>query len=85
MSDSDDDDQNWNPRYVYYAKAHGYSPQERFAIDKDVYIGGCMTGFILWMNKKKAEFYEVHPEAFLDHNTIYDDAAWDDFLRKSSE
>lgn len=84
MSDSDNDDQNWNPRYVYYARAHGHSPQERLAIDKDVYTG-CMTGFILWIGEKKKEFYKVHPEAFLDRNTIYDDAAWDDFLRKSVE
>ena len=81
---NDDDDQNWNPRYVYYAKAHGHSPQEQFELDKVNYTG-CMTGFLLWMIKKKGQFYEAHPEACMDGNVIWDEGAWDNFLRKSAE
>jgi len=81
---NNDDDQNWNPRYVYYAKAHGHSPEEQFEFDKEAYTG-CMIDFMLWMNEKKAEFYEAHPEACMDRHAISDDAAWDDFLRESVE
>jgi hypothetical protein len=80
----DDDDQNWNPRYVYYANAHGRSPKRQFEIDRKAY-SGCMIGFMNWMSEKKAEFYKAHPEAFFDKNVIGDIEAWDNFLRKSTE
>jgi hypothetical protein len=72
----------WNPRYVCYAKAHGNTPEQQMEQDRTLWPGGLMCGFILWIDKRKAEFREVQPEAFLDCH-IYDQAAWDKFLKGS--
>jgi hypothetical protein len=46
----------WNPRYVAYAKAHGCPPEKMLQKDKECYPGGCMCGFILWINAKWREW-----------------------------
>lgn len=42
----------WNPRYVAYAKAHGMSPAQRSAQDEVDWPGGCMTGYLLWIQER---------------------------------
>lgn len=41
----------WNPYFKAYAKAHDRSPEDQLTHDKDAWPGGCMAGFILWVNK----------------------------------
>lgn len=39
----------WNPRYVYYATAHGRTPEAMLEKDKEDWPGGCMVGFSQWI------------------------------------
>ena len=56
-------DQQWNPRYAAYARAHGKRPEEMHAFDK--LPGRChMYEFISWNNDHWAEFEKLHPEHF---------------------
>lgn len=45
-----------NPRYVAYALAHGRDPDTQLAHDDQAWLGGCMTGYILWINDRWAEW-----------------------------
>lgn len=41
----------WNPRYLAYCAATGAStPDEALARDRERWPGGCMTGYITWIN-----------------------------------
>ena len=42
----------FNPRYTEYAKAHGKTEEEMLSQDKEQYPGGCMAGFVTWINDK---------------------------------
>lgn len=47
----------WNPRYVAYARAHHVDvPAEMLRRDQVAWPGGCMTGFILWLNERWREW-----------------------------
>jgi len=70
---------DFNPRYVLYAASQQRTPEMQIRHDEQRWPGGCMTGFILWMNERKAEFKKISPDSFLG-NWIYDQAAWDNFL-----
>jgi hypothetical protein len=53
---------NWNPRFVWYAKAHGRTPEEQAKQDEKDWPGGCMVGFSQWIQRKRDElcaFYGV--------------------------
>ena len=69
-------DAPWNPLFVAYARVHGREPQQQLDHDDKAWPGGCMCGFILWMEKLREQFWKLHPECFLDHFTIYDHKAW---------
>lgn len=74
---------NLNPRYVAYAKAHGCNAHEMFERDRAKWPGRAMTGFLLWINAKRKEFFNAHPEAFLNGRQpeiIVDQDAWTRFL-----
>lgn len=76
---------DWNPRYVAFARANKRTPDEQVVFDRKAYPGGSMTGFILWISERRREFFEAHPEAFLssakgDSHAIADTAAWDRWL-----
>jgi hypothetical protein len=72
----------WNPRYVQYALAHRKTPEQMIEADKERWPGGHMAGFMIWISQRKSEFYEAHPEAFLDRYRISDHKAWDDWIRQ---
>jgi hypothetical protein len=74
----------FNPHYESYAKAHGKSPKDMLAYDKEAWPGGCMCGFILWINEQHQRFFVKQPEAFLDRYTIYDRNAWKAFLEEAA-
>ncbi len=50
----------YNPRYVAYARAYRLSPESMMIYDEKNYPGVCMTGFILWIIKKWAEYKKIH-------------------------
>ena len=47
----------WNPRYLAYCRAHGISdPDAMLDHDNERWPGGCMCGFILWIQARWNEF-----------------------------
>jgi hypothetical protein len=40
----------WNPRYLLYARAHGKTPEEMLKHDAERFRGGRMLGFMEWMS-----------------------------------
>jgi hypothetical protein len=71
----------WNPRYVIYAKEHKRTSEQQLEWDRALWPGGMMCGFTLWISERKEEFRAVHPEAFIN-DSIFDQAAWDEFLQR---
>ena len=56
---------DWNPRYLAYCRATGgLSPDATLERDREQYPGGCMCGFILWINDMITKCREAHPEHF---------------------
>jgi len=50
------------------------------ANDEEIWPGGQMTGFILWMNKAKSKFSKEFPQFLIGYNiSNYD--AWGEFLQ----
>lgn len=46
----------WNRRYIAYATAHGMTPEAMLENDREKWPGGCMAGYILWINKAWEDF-----------------------------
>lgn len=53
----------WNPHFVVYAHSQGRQAEDQLALDKERFPGGCMTGFLVWMNERIVEFSTRYPEA----------------------
>ena len=50
----------YQSRYVAYCKIHAAAtPDAMLARDEDKYPGGCMTGYIVWINQKWHEWDEL--------------------------
>ena len=58
---------SWNPRFIAYAKAHGNTPEGQLEADRVQFPGGCMCGFLLWMNQQWGEFCKLHGVSNPDH------------------
>src|SRR6185369_1556247 len=54
--DRDKEDGMWNPRYLKYCEANGNTPEEQLAADKVQYPGGCMCGYMRWVDEAWREF-----------------------------
>lgn len=54
----------WNPRFVRYARAHKTTPGAILALDQQIYPGGCMAGFINWIQTQWRTWEKEtgHPE-----------------------
>lgn len=53
----------WNPRYLAYATAQGLSPKDCLARDTELWPGGKMTGYLLWIHRQWRDWDEKnkHP------------------------
>ena len=73
----------WNPRYVAYAATMGRTPEAQLVADREVWPGGCMVGFMLWISACKQAFHKLRPDAFLgnSYDQLYDQDAFADYLQ----
>lgn len=46
--------ERYNPRYIAYASAQGLSPKAAMIRDADLWPGGKMAGYILWIHHQWA-------------------------------
>jgi hypothetical protein len=49
-------DRDWGHRYAAYAAAHGRSPEDQLAHDRENLPGGTMAGYLLWIRVKWTEW-----------------------------
>lgn len=55
---------DWNERYRLYAAANGCGPEQMLKADDNRWVGGKMTGFMLWMHEQRAQFLASHASDF---------------------
>ncbi len=72
--------QDWNPRFVNYARAHGRGPAEQLAHDRQQYVGGSMAGFIIWNSQRLGDARKAIPGAFMAGGALADHPAYDAWL-----
>lgn len=65
---------DYQKRYVAYAKAHGKNPGQMLHYDTNNYQGGCMAGYILWINARIREFRKHSSKSFMGGKIIDHDA-----------
>ena len=66
----------WNPRYVAYAKAHGKTPEEMQAGQKN------NVDFMIWINEKWKKYDKLHPELYGHHDYDWVHVQFDDMLSR---
>lgn len=76
--------QQWNPRYVAYAVAHGRSPEDMLAHDRSAWPGGVMAGFMLWMSDRWQEWRSLHGYGTYDVLFDADHASFDEMIGVST-
>lgn len=80
----DNSDESHNPHWLAYCRANGNTPDEQLGHDRKKWPGGCMVGYILWINDRHAEFRQAHPEAFIGQN-IGNRKLWGEFLQQYAD
>jgi hypothetical protein len=51
----------YQSRYIAYAHSNGKTPYEMMEHDRQRYPGGCMCGFIVWINSLWRIWDELNP------------------------
>ena len=46
----------WNPRFRFYARTQGRTPQQQLDHDREEYPGGAMVGFICWLRETYSNY-----------------------------
>lgn len=46
--------EEWNPRFLAFARVHGRTPVEQLAHDDERWPGGRMAGFITWLGGQRS-------------------------------
>ena len=67
----------WNPRFVAYSKAHGKTPAAMLRHDKRKWPGGCMVGFMHWIQDRWAEWDAAHGRRQCDYHSLEDHTDFD--------
>lgn len=70
-----------NPRYLAYCSAHGRTPDDMLAYDREQFPGGCMVGFMLWINQRMTAFLAVNRDVDRYVMSDSDHARFTAFLR----
>ena len=52
-----------NPRFAAYARAHGRTPEEQSAHDRQRFPGGSMAGFLTWNSARWEDWWRAEQEA----------------------
>jgi len=48
----------WQPRFTLYSQVHGKTPEAMLAHDKQLWPGGCMCGFMLWIGAAWSHWHQ---------------------------
>ncbi len=73
----------WNPEYVAYATAHGLTPEDMDARDRESWPDRAMTGFARWTGEQRQVFAKANPGAMFGA-FIEDWDAWFGYLRSQA-
>ena len=73
----------YQKRYLAYAKANGLTPENMLEFDRSKYPGGCMTGYICWVQEKIKAFKDLSPESF-HSGFLADNNRFDVFLKETA-
>lgn len=68
-------------RYVAYCAAHGRTPDAQGARDRNRWPGGCMTGYIMWIQRHHLAFAAAHPEWAARGGPTFNQEAFTTYLR----
>jgi len=52
--------QGWNPRFTLYARSNGLSERQQIKKDREVWKGGYMAGFSLWIRRKWSDWWKQY-------------------------
>lgn len=69
----------YNPRYSHYCASNHNIESAQLIIDKQVYPGGCMCGFIIWISEHWREFkllINYPPNTFISESTHIEFDNW---------
>lgn len=77
--------QKFQPRYVAYAKTNDREPDEQLEHDRVAFPGGCMAGYIVWINGRWAAWDEKNGYKRGHIRLVNEHEAFTDWLFADSE